>query len=103
MQSADLGRLNPWLREIRDVYRLHRAELDNIANIAARYRRFVELNVQEQCTNLLKTMDVQVAIRDRALAVHGWVFDMRTGQLIDLKIDIVALAESIRNIYQMDA
>src|SRR5512133_2296015 len=59
MQSADLGILNPWLRNIRDVYRLHRAELDAIQNEDQRYNRLVELNVQEQCVNVIKTSDVQ--------------------------------------------
>jgi carbonic anhydrase len=28
MQSADLGLLNPWLRNIRDVYRIHKGKLN---------------------------------------------------------------------------
>lgn len=46
MQSADLGILNPWLRNIRDVYRIHRKELDSIKDEDLKYRRLVELNVQ---------------------------------------------------------
>ncbi|MCB0397998.1 MAG: carbonic anhydrase, partial [Flavobacteriales bacterium] len=65
MQSNDLGILNPWLRNIRDVYRLHKKELDSITDDDARYNRLVELNVQEQCVNVLKTADVQKAYRDR--------------------------------------
>jgi len=30
MQSEDLGVLNPWLRNIRDVYRIHKSELNAI-------------------------------------------------------------------------
>ena len=48
MQSADLGILNPWLRNIRDVYRLHKKELDSIDDEEEKYKRLVELNVQEQ-------------------------------------------------------
>src|SRR5690606_26838052 len=55
MQSADLGLLNPWLRNIRDVYRLHRVELNSIQDQQKKYDRLVELNVQEQCVNLIKT------------------------------------------------
>ncbi|WP_431294497.1 carbonic anhydrase [Pedobacter sp. P26] len=47
----------------------------------------MELNVQEQCVNLLKTAAVQEAITNRGIMVHGWVFDIHTGKLIDLKID----------------
>src|SRR5690606_24681228 len=59
MQPVDLGILNPWLRNIRDVYRLHKDELDLISNEEKKYDRLVELNVEEQCINLIKTAAVQ--------------------------------------------
>jgi carbonic anhydrase len=102
MQSADLGILNPWLRNIRDVYRIHRNELDAIAEEEKRYDRLVELNVQEQCVNLIKTATVQKAARDRDLKVHGWVFDVHTGKLIDLKINFEGILKNIMEIYHLD-
>ncbi|GAA4305056.1 carbonic anhydrase [Aestuariibaculum suncheonense] len=102
MQSADLGILNPWLRNIRDVYRLHKKELNDITDEEKKYERLVELNVQEQCVNLIKTSAVQKAVRERGLKVHGWVFDVHTGELIDLKIDFEAILEKIREIYHLD-
>lgn len=102
MQSADLGILNPWLRNIRDVYRLHQTELNNIPNEEKRYDRLVELNVQEQCVNLIKTAAVQKANRSRGLKVHGWVFDVRTGKLIDLKINFDKYLNTIMEIYKLD-
>ena len=102
MQSADLGILNPWLRNFRDVYRIHRNELDAIAEEEKRYDRLVELNVQEQCVNLIKTATVQKAARDRDLKVHGWVFDVHTGKLIDLKIDFEGILKNIMEIYHLD-
>ncbi len=102
MQSADLGILNPWLRNIRDVYRIHKTELDAIKNEENKYNRLVELNVQEQCVNLIKTAAVQKANRDRGLEVHGWVFDVHTGKLIDLKIDFDAYLKHIMEIYHLD-
>lgn len=101
MQSADLGLLNPWLRNIRDVYRIHRKELNAIEDESARYDRLVELNVQEQCVNLIKTAAVQRAIKSRGLTVHGWVFDVHTGKLIDLKIDFPKILEDIMEIYHL--
>jgi carbonic anhydrase len=101
MQSADLGILNPWLRNIRDVYRLHRNELDGIKDEEQRYMRLVELNVQEQCVNVLKTSDVQKAYKERNLTVHGWVFDIRTGKLTDLKIDFGQILSEIMEIYRI--
>ncbi len=102
MQSADLGILNPWLRNIRDVYRIHRIELNAISDEEAKYDRLVELNVQEQCINLIKTSAVQKAYRDRGLRVHGWVFDVHNGQLIDLKIDFEGILKDIMEIYHLD-
>lgn len=101
MQPVDMGILNPWLRSIRDVYRLHKDELNAIQEEGARYDRLVELNVQEQCVNLLKTAAVQEAITTRGLTVHGWVFDIRTGRLIDLNIDFNAILSEIKEIYNL--
>lgn len=101
MQAVDLGILNPWLRNIRDVYRLHRDELNAIEDLDARYNRLVELNVEEQCVNLIKTAAVQEANRERGLIVHGWVFDISTGRLIDLKIDFNKKLEAIQEIYNL--
>lgn len=102
MQSADLGILNPWLRNIRDVYRIHKNELNAIENEETKYDRLVELNVQEQCVNLIKIAAVQKAYRNRGLKVHGWVFDVHTGKLIDLKIDFDAILLNIMEIYHLD-
>jgi len=101
MQPADMGILNPWLRNIRDVYRTHKDELNAIEDEGKRYDRLVELNVQEQCVNLLKTAAIQQAITERGLTVHGWVFDIRTGKLIDLKLDFKAVLKDIKEIYDL--
>jgi len=101
MQASDLGILNPWLRNIRDVYRLHKEELNAISNEDERYNRLIELNVQEQCINLIKTAAVQQAHKERGLLVHGWVFDIRSGRLIDLKIDFPNILASIMEIYKL--
>ncbi|SHH17914.1 carbonic anhydrase [Flavobacterium micromati] len=101
MQQADLGILNPWLRNIRDVYRIHRIELDSIHCQEQKYKRLVELNVQEQCINVIKTAEVQKANRQRNLKVYGWVFDIHTGRLIDLEIDFDTIFEDITKIYKI--
>ena len=102
MESADLGILNPWLRNIRDVYRIHKKELAAITDEEAKYKRLVELNVQEQCINVLKTAEVQHAYRTRGISVHGWVFDIHSGKLIDLKIGFEKIIENIAEIYRID-
>lgn len=101
MQPQDLGILNPWLRNIRDVYRIHKTELNAIPDENGRYNRLVELNVQEQCINLIKTAAVQGAYKERGLKVHGWVFDIKTGKLIDLKIDFIKELSGIMEIYNL--
>ena len=101
MQDADLGILNPWLRNIRDVYRLHKPELDLLEDEQEKYNRLVELNVQEQCVNIIKTTVVQKARNNRDLSIHGWVFDMQSGKLIDLKINFDKVLEDIMEIYRL--
>lgn len=101
MQPQDMGILNPWLRNIRDVYRIHMDELNAIADEEKRYERLIELNVQEQCINVIKTAAVQEAYRERGLTVHGWVFDIHTGKLIDLNIDFDNILQDIMKIYRL--
>lgn len=102
MESVDLGILNPWLRNIRDVYRLHKEELDKISDEEQKYHRLVEVNVMEQCTNVIKVAAVQRAYRKGDIAVHGWVFDMNTGKLIDLAINFPKILQGIMEIYRLD-
>lgn len=102
MESADLGILNPWLRNIRDVYRIHRKELNSIEDDEKRYERLVELNVQEQCVNTIKTAAVQKASRERNLKVYGWVFDLKSGYLKDLDINFDKILSDIMEIYHLD-
>ncbi|MFZ1664814.1 MAG: carbonic anhydrase [Flavobacteriales bacterium] len=102
MTPQDLGILNPWLRNIRDVYRLHHAELEAITDEKLRYDRLVELNVQEQCVNVIKHAIVQQRyVAEGFPVVHGWVFDMRTGQLKDLEIDFPKLLNEIQEVYNL--
>ena len=102
MTPEDLGLLNPWLRTIRDVYRLHQTELDSIEDEHKRYDRLVELNVQEQCINVIKMAVVQEEyLLDEYPVVHGWVFDMRTGKIVDLEIDFENILKDIQKIYNL--
>ncbi|MGB3453490.1 MAG: carbonic anhydrase [Moheibacter sp.] len=101
MQPKDLGILNPWLRNIRDVYRIHKDELNSISDENQRYNRLVELNVQEQCINLIKIASVQKAYKERNIHVYGWVFDIHSGRLIDLKIDMEKELKDIMEIYDL--
>lgn len=102
MQPKDFGILNPWLRNIRDVYRTHQDELDKIENEHERYNRLTELNVQEQCLNVIKTAVVQQCyITTGFPIVHGWIFDMQSGKLKDLNIDFEGILKRIQKIYNL--
>jgi carbonic anhydrase len=97
-----MGILNPWLRNIRDVYRLNEKELDAIADEGEKGRRLVELNVLEQCRNVIKTAAVQQSYGVNEFpVVHAWVFDLKDGLLKDLKLDFVEALDSIKKIYNL--
>jgi carbonic anhydrase len=103
MQPKDLGLLNGWLREIRDVYRLYREELDAIEDTDARYRRLIELNIQEQCVNVIKTAVVQKQyVHTGHPIVHGWVYDVANGLLRDLEIPFGKILGNIQEIYRLE-
>lgn len=72
--------LNMWLRNIKDVYRMHKTELEAIQNEEAKYNRLTELNVMEQVIHLAKTSVVQRAWKKRqAPDLHGWVYGLKDG------------------------
>lgn len=72
--------LNMWLRNIKDVYRLHREELDGIESEETRCDRLTELNVKEQIQNLAKTSIIQRAWKNEQRPdLHGWVYGLKNG------------------------
>lgn len=72
--------LNMWLRNIKDVYRLHREELDSIKEEENRCDRLTELNVKEQILNLAKTSIIQRAWKNEQRPdLHGWVYGLNDG------------------------
>ncbi|MDH4474259.1 MAG: carbonic anhydrase [Fluviicola sp.] len=102
MNPTDMGQLNSWLQTLRDVYRFHRAELDGIDETQKRFDRLVELNVLEQCLNVIKIDHVQRSWYATGFpSVHGWVFDVRTGKLVDLGLDMEKEFAEIRSIYDL--
>jgi carbonic anhydrase len=102
LNPSDMGQLNSWLQTLRDVYRFHRQELDNIADTQKRFDRLVELNVLEQSLNIIKIDHVQRSWYKTGFpTVHGWVFDVRTGKLIDLGLKMGKEFAKIREIYDL--
>ena len=87
LQSEDLGSLEPWLHNLRAVYRRHQSELEALPDATDRCDRLVEHSVRAQCANILEFREVQASIRETGLQVHGWVFDLRSGRIVDLNVD----------------
>lgn len=102
LNPTDMGQLNSWLQTIRDVYRIHSEELDAITDITKRSDRLVELNVREQCINIMKMDHIQKAwLKTEYPLIYGWVFDVRTGKLIDLKLNMKEIYREVKEIYKI--
>lgn len=87
MGNRQFGLIDNWLRHIKDVYYLHGKELDAIESPSERANRFVELNVIEQVHHLSKTSTIQNSWqKKRRPAIHGWVYDLKTGIIRDLNV-----------------
>ncbi len=85
MTRKDLGLINKWLRHIKDVYRFHHTELDQIHDSEEKIKRLTELNVIEQAHRLTDTSFVQRAWKEeRRPTIHGWIYDIHTGLLKNL-------------------
>lgn len=103
MGNKQFGIIDNWLRHIKDVYRLHRNELDRIVDEELRAKRLVELNVIEQAYNICKTTIVQNAWKERSdLEVHGWVIDLQSGLIRDLKVSCSS-AENLDKVFTLDS
>lgn len=112
VRNTDLpSPLSNWLRNIRDVYRLHREELDAIQDLDVRSRRLVEINVIEQAVNVYKTRVVQQRrvetyknIEEHGFVqpkIHPCVYDPGTGQLQRLDVEMQDYLRDLRGIYNL--
>ena len=80
MTKHSFGIINKWLRNIKDVYRFHRQEIDAIEDEELRTNRLTELNVKEQVMNLAKTSIIQKAWQyEERPTLHGWVYGLKDG------------------------
>lgn len=102
MGHKQVGLIDNWLRHIKDVYRLHKEELNAIEDLAKRSDRLVELNVKEQVYDLTKTSIVQNAwANGKSLQVHGLVYDVKDGILTDLGVTIED-NDGIEDVYKLE-
>ncbi len=101
MGNSSVGLIDNWLRHIKDVYRLHKTELESISDEEKRFDRFVELNVIEQVYDLATTSIVQAAWgRGQELSLHGWVYALDNGIIKDLEVNLKS-NEQRDKVYQL--
>ena len=80
MSHKSFGLMDQWIWHIKNVYRIHREEIDALQTEEERHHLLTELNVKEQVLNLAKTAIVQNAWKhDQLPHLHGWVYDLRDG------------------------
>lgn len=98
--SRQFGLIDNWLRNIKDVYRLYRSELDAMSDPNARADRLSELNVIEQVKNVCHTTIVQNAWAfGQPLSVHGLIYGLHDGLLRDLAVRIDS-PDALETIYR---
>ena len=101
--NQQFGLIDNWLRNIKDVYRQHRKQIDNLPEEERRVNLLCELNVVEQVNNVCHTTIVQDAWgRGQPLAVHGWIYSIRNGGLKDLGVCITG-KEQLDDIYRVES
>ncbi len=101
MSNKEFGLIDNWLRNIKDVYIAHQAELEAIADPTARADRLCELNVIAQVTNTATTPIVQKAWRaGKTLSIHGLVYSLRDGVLQDLGVS-VSSPQELPGVYRL--
>ncbi|WP_339611838.1 carbonate dehydratase [uncultured Planktosalinus sp.] len=102
MGNQSIGVIDNWIRHIKDVYRLHKKQLDSIEDEEKRFDTFVELNVKEQVFDLAKTSIVQTAWKNnQELTLHGWAYGVGSGIVNDLKVNI-SNDQQLEEVYQLN-
>lgn len=101
MNNHHYGIINYWLKEIKDIYRLHREEVDALESEDDRVNRLIEINVREQVFNLVKTSIIQKAWKqNNAPHLHGWVYGLNDG--IIKPVCEMAPGDQIDPLYEYD-
>lgn len=101
LENQQLGLIDNWLRNIKDVYRTHQQQIEPMKTQEERLNLLCELNVREQVLNVCHTSIVQNAWdRKKPLSVHGWIYDIHDGLLKDLDL-CISEKKQIDEIYRV--
>ncbi len=85
LQNRELGLIDHWLRNLKDLYLQNKEQIDGIDDPNAKINFMCEQNVRQQVTNLCHTTFVQNAWKNgHDLTVHGWIYDIKDGHIRDL-------------------
>jgi carbonic anhydrase len=102
LSNDSFGLMDNWLRNIKDVYRFNRDELESYFDGEQKLNRLVELNIEEQVKNLAKNAIIQKSWKKRNLPeLHGWVYDLNDG-IINPLMDVFPNSVVDSNIYKYD-
>jgi carbonic anhydrase len=101
--NKQVGLIDNWLRNIKDVYRTHEKEISAIADPAGQSNRLVELNAVEGAKKIMSTSIVQNAwASGQELAVHAWVYSLKTGLIKDMDVNTSG-PEGLDPLFRMEA
>lgn len=102
LKQESFGLLDNWLRNVRDVYRIYYDDLNRISSSEKKMDRLVELNVIEQCKNIIKTSYVQKSYIQKGFpTVHGWIYNMKNGELVDMNVDFEETLKEVQKVYKL--
>ena len=83
--NKSFGLINKWLRNIKEVYKIYQAEIDALTDHMDRVNRLVELNVLEQCQDLIKTSIIQKSWQNRkSPEIYRRVYRLNNGLVNEL-------------------
>jgi carbonic anhydrase len=101
LSDNQVGLIDNWLRNIKDVYRMHEREMSTIKDPVRKSDRMVELNAIEGAANVVSTSIIQNAwAAGQELSVHAWVYSLKTGLITDLKVS-ASNADEISPVFKM--
>jgi len=102
MGNKQVGLIDNWLRNIKDVYYAHQKEIASIDDPQKKFDRMVELNAIQGAKNVMSTSIVQNAwANGQELSVHAWVYSLKTGLITDLEAS-ASSAEDVAPVFKMD-